>query len=405
MNRNNTLSGKRILYITEHFGPGTTPIGGANVVIRSLAKESIRMGAHPSVIVDAHRKSAPYENNWVRDGLDIYKLPLVKSITKSAIKIGRTRTRQLYTKIKFSKVPKLFQPDLIHLTMYNGVLRSAFEIKQRLGAKVVVSALALDLPLLSIRKYDQVEYDHTWNKSVEAVDAWVPCAPLVFERLYNWGIPEEKLVPIYNAVDLPADLSPPKSDFELKHQVTIVFAARMIVQKGILDFANAAVEFTRLVPKIRPNLQIVGGYTSEIRHSLENILNIADGKLNYKFFGEVTLRRLREILSTADIFCHPSMFPNEGLPLATLEAGAYGCPMILSKHPAHLSVYKPEVHALFCKTGDPSEFALAIARLAREGDFRRKLRENAYELVKERYNHRRMLDEYMNLYDKLLNSA
>lgn len=398
------LAGKRILHITEHFGPGMTPIGGANNVLRSVALESMHMGAFPVVIVDSLRKSAPHENHWVRDGLEVYKFPLLKSITKNVRKIGRTKIRQLFTKIKFLKVPKMFRPDIVYLTMYGGELRSAFEIKQRLGAKVVVSAQALDLHLLSRGRYDQVEYAPYWKESVEDVDAWVPCAPIVFERLLNWGIPEEKMVPIYNSVEVPDSLVTSRNDSKTKRQVKIAYAGRIIVQKGVLDLANAVVEFTKLEPEIRPNLQIIGGYTSEMLYALQSRLSVANGKLDYKLFGEVTSERVREIVSAADIFCHPSMFPHEGLPLSTLEAGAYGCPMILSEHPAHLSVYKPNVHALYCKTGDPGEFAFAIARLAREGDFRRKLRENAYELVKERFNHRRMLDEYMALYEKLLKS-
>jgi glycosyltransferase involved in cell wall biosynthesis len=399
---NNPLAGINILYITEHFGPGLQPVGGANNVLRSVALESNRLGAEAVVMIDSLRKSAPPEKRWQRDGLKVYKFPLIKSVTKNYRKIGRTALRQYLTKAAFSKVTRLFHPDLVYLTMYGGELRSAFEMKKRYGSKTIVSAQALDLHLFSKGRYEQVEYTPEWKDSVESVDTWIPCAPLVYERLANWGIPEKKLIPIYNAVDVPEGLPESAHAPETQSALKIVYAGRVIIQKGILDLVNAVAELTRIAPHIRPRLQIVGGYTSEIQRLIKDRIETVSEQMDCELVGEVASERIQEIVSNAHVFCHPSMFPYEGLPLATLEAGAYGCPMILSEHPAHLSVYTPEVHALYCKTGDPREFAQTILRLVKDRDLRRNVRENAYTLVKQKFNRIKMLDRYMSLFQHLL---
>lgn len=399
----NSLAGKCIFHVIENFGPGAAIIGGAGIVLRSISWESMRRGANPVVIVDGLKKNVPPMNNWERDGLKVHKFPLLRSIPIGSHSLGKTRFRQIHAKVKFKKVLELIRPNLVHMHLYNGSLRFGFELKRLTGAKIIVTAHGLDTHFLKWKKYHRVEYAPSWKESIEAVDAWVPVGPLVNEKLLKWGISEEKIIPIYNGVDVPDTLAQFKNDIELKRQAKIVYAGRVIKKKGVLDLADAVVEFVGLMPNIRPHLQIVGGCSEEMEHALHDRLKNAKGQLDYELLGEVNSERVREIVSASDIFCHPSKNPNEGIGLAVLEPGAYGCPMILSDHPAYfMSVYKPDIHAVFHKSGNVKGLALSIVRLVKDGDLRRKLRENAYKLVKERYNRSKMLDDYMALYERLL---
>ncbi len=401
----NSLAGNCIFHIIEDFGPGASIIGGAGIVLRSIAWESMRRGACPLVIVDGFKRNAPPIHHWNRDGLKVHKFPLLKSIPIGSHPFGKTRFRQILANANFKKVLELIRPRLVHMHIYNGSLRFGFELKRRTGAKMIVTAHGLDRHFLKWKTYDRVEYAPGWKESIEAVDAWIPVGPLVNEELLKWGIPEEKVVPIYNGVHVPDALAPFDDKVELKRMVKIVYAGRVIEKKGVFDLADAVVEYVRRIPDIRPHLQIVGGCSAEMEHALNERLNKAKGRLDYDLSGEVTTERVREIVSRADIFCHPSKNPSEGIGLAVLEPGAYGCPMVLSDHPAYyLSVYKPDIHALFHKSGDVKGLASGIAQLVKDGELRRKLRQNAYTLVRKKYNRRKMLDAYMALYEKVMES-
>lgn len=404
----NPLFERRIAFITGSlFSPDiATPIGGVGVIIRSVAKECEYCGARPVVVVDRFVKNnaSVKLKRWVRDGIPVYEFPFLRSIPANARLVGKTRYHQLVAKIRLPQVLTQIKPELIYINVSgSGRLRFAYEIKRRLKSKIVGASHGLGgLVLHTGERYDKKDLSPRWIESVEAVDVWVSCGSYDKEGLLSWGIPAEKIVLINNGVYVPHILPPSIRNTRPKEQITIAYVGRMIEKKGIFDLADAVVELSKTSPDIRPYLRMAGAYTPGILHSLQRRLEAASGKLDYRFLGEVSSQPIEEILCSADIFCHPSKNPGEGLPLAILEAAASGCPMVLSDHPAHLSVYRPNVHALYHRRGDAKDLASAIDHLARNEDLRLQLRNNAYKLVKTMYNSDRMLEAYRALFERLL---
>ncbi|MBW2058244.1 MAG: glycosyltransferase family 4 protein [Deltaproteobacteria bacterium] len=395
---------KRIAFVTKSpFGPATTTIGGVGSIIRSVATESKRLGARPMVIVDQYVKDAPSAKRWVRDGIPVYRFPLLRSIPRSAHLFGKTRRRQLAAWMGLPRVLKWIRPDLIYFNVSgDGRLRFAYEIKRRLGSKIVGASHGLGgLVLHRGERFRAKDLHPFWIESVEAVDAWVPCGPNDERGLLSWGIPEEKVVPVYNGVFVPDELQPLDKPIRQAGRLRVVFAGRLIEEKGILELADAMVEVAGLLPDFDLHLCLAGAFTAGMDRIVEARLTRGGCRLDWEIPGEVPPEEVERLLLSSDIFCHPSRGP-EGLPLSVLEAGAYGCPLVLSDIPAHRSVFEAGVHALFHRAGDASELALSIARLATDEELRLRLRANAHGLVKRRYNREKMLRRYMKLFDELL---
>lgn len=399
------LNGIRISYIIESFGPGNTPIGGAGNLLKVIAFESMKHGAYPEVIVDSYKDSTFPNSRWERDGLKIRSFPLLRCIPQGTFLFGKTRYRQLIAKMRFAQIRKLFSPHIIHLHIHpNGLLRFAQKLKQESDAKIVVTTHGLDALVQKYKRVEQVQLYPNWSLAIDSVDCWVPCGPLDHSGLIAWGIPECKIIPIYNGIQVPETLMGQELGTKSKELVRIVYVGRVILKKGVLNLVEAVSYLSKQLDRQRFQLRFVGACAPEIRKRLENQIASRDGRFECKFIGNVPEDRVKEYLQDADIFCSPSNCP-EGLPLSPLEAAAHGCPMVVSDIPAHQSVFQPNVHAVFHKAGDSKDLATAINSLIRDDGLRSRLRYNAHQLVKGAHCRRKMLAKYMSLYQDLLKDA
>jgi glycosyltransferase involved in cell wall biosynthesis len=80
------------------------------------------------------------------------------------------------------------------------------------------------------------------------------------------------------------------------------------------------------------------------------------------FLGVAGPDRLREVYRSADVFCLPSY--REGLPLAILEAMAFGLPVVATPVGGIPDVVVDGESGLLVEPGDPKALADAITRLA-----------------------------------------
>lgn len=399
------LSGKRIAHVVESFPAEPYPIGGAGNLLKIIAFESMKHGAYPEVIVDSYKNPTYPNNRWERDGLKIRSLPLLRCIPQDTFLFGKTRYRQLIAKMRFSQIRKLCSPHIIHLHIHpNGLLRFAQKLKQESDAKIVVTTHGLDALVQKYKRVEQVQLYPNWSLAIDSVDCWVPCGPLDHSGLIAWGIPECRIVSIYNGVHVPETLAEEDVYINCKQLVRIVYVGRVILKKGVLNLVEAVSYLSKQLDQQRFHLRFVGACAPEIRTRLENQIASRDGRFECKFIGNVPEDRVKDYLQDADIFCSPSNCP-EGLPLSPLEAAAHGCPMVVSDIPAHRSVFQPNIHAVFHKAGDSNDLAAAINSLIRDDSLRSKIRYNAYELVKGAHCRRKMLAKYISLYQGLLKDA
>lgn len=95
-------------------------------------------------------------------------------------------------------------------------------------------------------------------------------------------------------------------------------------------------------------------------------------------FGYVDEKRLRSILSSADLFLYPSR--HEGLPLMPLEAYACRCPVVTTVAVPYAENLR---NAMVCEIEDIRSLFSQVCRLLEDGKLRATIVENAHEYARE----------------------
>ena len=112
-----------------------------------------------------------------------------------------------------------------------------------------------------------------------------------------------------------------KLNKEKEKKINILYAGRILKQKGIIELLEA---FSKLEKKYKNiHLSIAGD---------GNLLNLVKAKYVSKqitFLGKVDFEHLKELYSYTDIFVYAPNWP-EGLPTSILEAGLMNCAVIAS---------------------------------------------------------------------------
>ena len=134
------------------------------------------------------------------------------------------------------------------------------------------------------------------------------------------GLPPEKVIVFYNPVKLPQQV-PNRTASE---QVNLLFLGRIGQRKGAFDLIRA---FSLLPPECRNRTRLImagDGELEEARHLVKR-LNLSS---SITLPGWMDTHECDRLLAEADVFILPSY--DEGLPLAMLEAMAWGLPVIVT---------------------------------------------------------------------------
>jgi glycosyltransferase involved in cell wall biosynthesis len=144
----------------------------------------------------------------------------------------------------------------------------------------------------------------------------------------NYGIRCEY---IPTAADVKSPAAPSLiSEMNLKPQGYILFAARLVPEKGahhlIRAFRHTSTEQTLVIAGEAPS---TSGYQEELVH-------LAKGDPRIRFIGRVQGRLLEELFSHTSLFVQPSEL--EGLSIGLIEGMSYGIPCLASDIPENQEV-------------------------------------------------------------------
>jgi len=159
-----------------------------------------------------------------------------------------------------------------------------------------------------------------------------------------------------------------RPQLEPEGPVTILMPARIIKDKGVLDFIAAAKHMHRTYPNLR---FILAGNPDPA-----NPTAISEAKLK-KLIKNTPVEwighqgNLPGLISNSHIVCLPSY--HEGMPLAVLEAGACARPVVTTDVPGCRSAIIPKETGILVPAGKPEHLAVALARLVDSPQLRRRL--------------------------------
>ena len=179
--------------------------------------------------------------------------------------------------------------------------------------------------------------------------------------------------------------------------VTFVLLARMLSDKGIREFVEAA----RRVRSSQPQWRFVlaGGVDPGNPSSLtEAELEAWNAEGVVEWLGHRS--DVRAILAGAHVVCLPSY--REGLPKSLLEASGIGRPMIASNVPGCREVVRDGITGLLVEPRDALALADAMLRLGRDPTLRARLGRAARERAEALYSIEDVVRDTFLIYDELL---
>jgi glycosyltransferase involved in cell wall biosynthesis len=215
--------------------------------------------------------------------------------------------------------------------------------------------------------------------------------------LRSAGVPGSRLRLILGAGVDTSTFSP---SAEPGAPITVMLASRMLRDKGVVEFVEAA----RLLGKTR------GERFPPVRHVLVGPIDSG----NPAAIPEAELRAweregviewwggrkdMPDVLQAAHVVCLPSY--REGLPKVLLEAGACGRPLVATDAPGCREAVKDGHNGFLVPVRDAKALAAAIARLVDDPGLRERMGGHARELVLAEFSNATIIEQTLAVYREL----
>lgn len=222
--------------------------------------------------------------------------------------------------------------------------------------------------------------------------------------LADAGFPTEKMVRIYNGVDL--DRFARRAEGRLRAELgfpdnvkLIGMVANLRQSKGYEYLVQAARQVTDCIPEAR--FVAVGEREERIAKQLACLLRQLGLEDRFVFLG--FRADVPEILSDLDVFVLSST--SEGLSIATIEAMAAGKPVVVTRSGGPQEVVEDRRTGLLVPPADPQALASRICELLQNPGLAATLSRNARAEAESKFSLTTMISEYASLYERCLGSA
>jgi glycogen(starch) synthase len=235
-------------------------------------------------------------------------------------------------------------------------------------------------------------------------EAWrVICCSNYMVSHVKWAfnLPEDKLVMIPNGVDAKeyekstVDLNQFRRRFALPEEKIVLYVGRLVYEKGIQVLINA---IPKILEKVNAKFVIVGnGYMKEPLWEKIKHMGLAHKVLFTGFVDDETLRNLQKC---ADVSVVPSLFEPFGI--VALEAMAAKSPVVVSDTGGLSEIVEHDLTGVKVYPDNPESLAWGVTRVLLDEAYANKLRENAYRLVVEKYNWKKISRQTKSVYERVL---
>jgi sugar transferase (PEP-CTERM/EpsH1 system associated) len=220
------------------------------------------------------------------------------------------------------------------------------------------------------------------------------------------GISAEKIVHIYNGVDLerfaPGLRSKPVDyprEFFAEGAVVVGTVGRLAEIKDQATLLRAVNRLRDTSEELASRLRLLivgdGPLRSDLQHLLEEL------SLQDLCWMAGNREDIPQLLGAMDIFALPSL--GEGISNTILEAMAMGLPIIASDVGGNPELVCPGDNGLIFPAGDPGALAQAIAELCENDEQRESMALRSRARVVQEFNWESTVEAYCEVYDQLLN--
>lgn len=166
---------------------------------------------------------------------------------------------------------------------------------------------------------------------------------------------------------------------EINKRNIVLFPARVLREKGILEFYSAA---KKLSSKYKNWKFLIAGTTDYEKNNYYLNKRFLKNTKSIRFLGHVN--NVDKLFNKSSIVCLPSY--REGFPKSLIEASSSGCAIVTTDVPGCREVVKKNVNALFCRPKDHIMLKKMIEKLIINVKIRRKFSKNSRKIAIKNYN-------------------
>lgn len=384
----------------------------AGRVLLFVLNEAYFLLSHRSAVANAARKAGfevhvatPSDHVWAPADFDISDLTRA-GYCFHAIPLSRRGQRpweELRTLLALVRLYRVLRPDIVHHLTIKAVIHGGLAARivgvpavvnalTGLGQVFVARGLRWSMLRFAVSRALKLAAGHVNSRVIlqNPDDLAVLAALGVVDRdrcvlIRGSGVDLEEFV------RRPEEPGPP----------LVVLAGRMIWEKGVGDFVEAA----RLLKHagINARFALVGNtHPSNPRAvPLTTLQSWADDGI-VEYWGR--REDMADVLGQSHIVCLPSRYA-EGVPRVLIEAAACGRPMVATDAAGCREVVHDGETGLLVPAADPKALAEAIAQLVRNSDLRAQMGARAREVVEAEFDERLTVAKTLDVYDFLLARA
>tara|TARA_B100000212_G_C27350843_1_gene523549 strand:- start:355 stop:1494 length:1140 start_codon:yes stop_codon:yes gene_type:complete len=183
---------------------------------------------------------------------------------------------------------------------------------------------------------------------------------------------------------------------KIKNSITITLVARMLKDKGIFEFVEAA----KILKKknIKTRFLLVGDIDPKNPTSLQtSILRSWHDQEIIEWLG--WRNDVKKILFETDILCLPSY--REGLPKSLLEGAAMGLPLVTTNTIGCRDVVIDGLNGYLVPIKDSKNLAIAIEKLIKDEDLRFKMGKESFKIAIAKFSANIINSQTISLYNEL----
>jgi len=381
-----------VIQVAPRFSPA---IGGVEEHVYQISLELVKRGHEVTVVTsnEADGKICPVQTETMR-GIEVYRFPLfipkmfrevwfipeiLRSflrLTGDIIHVHGYRCLSSFNAIYFAQlknVPSVLTPHGIYpaRSVINGMAKSIFDnVFGRLLLHFSDKIIALS--------------EH--NKRL----------------LLQVGASANKIAIVPNGVNIEEYASLHRNDGGIDG---LNLVGPMLLYVGRIDWNKRLEKIIESMPVILKDFPsakfvVVGPDYSNHVNKLLDIAKRLEVRHSIVITGNVSREKLAEFYSAADLFLFPSSY--EGFGLSMLEAMSSRVPVIASPSGGPGDILEHGVNAWLLKEPTSNEISNAVCAVLTDHRLRENLVENAFEMVKEKYTWKNVVDELEMIYEEVI---
>lgn len=367
---------KRILYWTQLFYPY---VGGVEVLGSRFIPTLERRGFEFTVVTSHGSLNLPDEDE--HNGIKIHRLPFQTALREKNFE------DMIVSRKRLQKIKQVFKPDIVHFNFTDPSIFFHWQTQEAHPAKTIVS---IRLAVPSAPAGEQTLLGQTFRNA-----DWITTNSRAMLADVRQAVPEtvDYSSTIYNGLEKPqlesADIS-----FQ---PLQLLAIGRVVPEKG---FDTALEAMPKILAK-RPDARLTIAGDGPVKAQLEKQAKALGIQSVVTFTGWVTPEKVYELMNDASLVVVPSRW-REAFGLVALQAAQMARPVVASRVGGLPEVVADGETGIIVEKENPAELAAAVLQLAGSPEPSARMGIAGRERAKEMFNWDKHIDEYEQLYHRLL---